>query len=231
MRIRLSRLTWPHFIAYDTHRISCKTHTQFYVPCFDVYILALQVDPSGWCILSFRVASFAPGQSHDCPGANEPTLEDIDINYQTTTKHKKARIMCKFLHAIYNISHLVLYYHYNDVIMTTIAPQITSLTVVYSTVYSHADQRKHQSSASLAFVWGIHLDRWIPRTKGQFRGKCFHLMTSSRIKYSLAYFVICSAMPHLRRRRSWEWLLQRTKRKQHKECVPRARVNIVMHGQ
>ena len=70
-------------------------------------------------------------------------------------------------------------YHYIDVIMTTMASQITSLTVVYSTVYSDADQRKHQSSASLVFVWGIHRDRWIPRTKGQLRGKCFHLMTSS----------------------------------------------------
>ena len=46
-------------------------------------------------------------------------------------------------------------------------------------LYSDADQRKHQSSASLAFVWGIHRDRWIPRTKGQLRGKFFHLMTSS----------------------------------------------------
>ena len=69
--------------------------------------------------------------------------------------------------------------HYNDFIMTTMASQITSRTVVYSTVYSDADQRKHQSSVSLAFVWGIHRDRWIPRTKGQLRGKCFHLMTSS----------------------------------------------------
>ena len=69
--------------------------------------------------------------------------------------------------------------HYDDVIMTTIASQITSLTVVYSIVYSDADERKHQSSASLAFMWGIHRDRWIPRTKGQLRGKCFHLMTSS----------------------------------------------------
>ena len=57
--------------------------------------------------------------------------------------------------------------HYTDVVMTTMAPQITSLAVVYSIVYSGADQRKHQSSASLAFVWGIHRDRWIPRTKGQ----------------------------------------------------------------
>ena len=63
--------------------------------------------------------------------------------------------------------------------MTTIASQITSFTIVYSTVYSDTDQRKHQSSASLAFVWGIHRDRWIPRTKSWLRGKCFHLMTSS----------------------------------------------------
>ena len=72
-------------------------------------------------------------------------------------------------------------FHYDDVRMGAIASQITSLTIVYSTVYSDADQRKHQSSASLAFVWGIHRDRWIPRTKGQLRGKCFHLMTSSCI--------------------------------------------------
>ena len=40
--------------------------------------------------------------------------------------------------------------------MDAIASQITSLTVVYSIVYSDADQRKHQSSASLAFVREIH---------------------------------------------------------------------------
>ena len=47
-------------------------------------------------------------------------------------------------------------YHYNDVIMDSMTSQITSLTIVYSAVYSDADQRKHQSSASLAFVRGIH---------------------------------------------------------------------------
>ena len=46
--------------------------------------------------------------------------------------------------------------HHSDVVMGTVASQITSLTIVYSTVYSGADQRKHQSSASLAFVRGIH---------------------------------------------------------------------------
>ena len=40
--------------------------------------------------------------------------------------------------------------------MTAMASQITSLTIFYWTVYSVAYQRKHQSSASLAFVQGIH---------------------------------------------------------------------------
>ena len=46
--------------------------------------------------------------------------------------------------------------HYNDDIRSAMASQITSLTIVYSIVYLGADQRKHQSSAPLAFVRGIH---------------------------------------------------------------------------
>ena len=46
--------------------------------------------------------------------------------------------------------------HYCDAMMGIVSSQITSLTIVYSTVYSDADQSKHQSCVSLAFVWGIH---------------------------------------------------------------------------
>ena len=48
--------------------------------------------------------------------------------------------------------------HYSDVISTAITSQNTSLTIIYATVDSGADQWKHQSSAPLAYVWGIH--RW-----------------------------------------------------------------------
>ena len=48
--------------------------------------------------------------------------------------------------------------HYSDVIMGAMASQITSLSIVCSPVGSGADKRKHQSSALLAFVRGIH--RW-----------------------------------------------------------------------
>ena len=48
--------------------------------------------------------------------------------------------------------------HYSDVIMIAMASQITGVSMVYSIVCSGADQRRHQSSASLVFVRGIH--RW-----------------------------------------------------------------------
>ena len=68
------------------------------------------------------------------------TLSDMWIKYNT-----------------YFSTKLLLNY-YSDLIMGAMASPITSLTIVYSIVYSCADQRKHQISASLAFVRGIH--RW-----------------------------------------------------------------------
>ena len=56
----------------------------------------------------------------------------------------------------YRISSVI--HHYCGVIKGAMASQITSLAIVYLSVHSGADQGKHRSSASLAFVWGIH--RW-----------------------------------------------------------------------
>ena len=49
-------------------------------------------------------------------------------------------------------------YHNSDVIMSAMASEITGVSIVCSTVCSDGDQRKHQSSASLAFVSGTHRD-------------------------------------------------------------------------
>ena len=56
--------------------------------------------------------------------------------------------------------------HYNDAIMDAIASQITSLTIVYSTVYSGADQRKNGSSAENVSIWWRHHDM-IPEQNGR----------------------------------------------------------------
>ena len=57
------------------------------------------------------------------------------------------------------LNHCMLTIHYSDAIMSTMASQITGVYIVYWTVCSSPDQRKHQRSASLAFVRGIH---WWP---------------------------------------------------------------------
>ena len=65
------------------------------------------------------------------------------------------------------------YEHYSDVIMSAMTSQITSVSIVCSSVCSGTDQRKHQSSASLAFVRGIR--RWLVNSphKGPVTRKMF----------------------------------------------------------
>ena len=63
--------------------------------------------------------------------------------------------------------------HYSDVIMRAMASQITGILMVYLTICSGADKRKHQSSASLAFVRISFGDRWIYPHKGPVTRKTF----------------------------------------------------------
>ena len=100
-------------------------------------------------------------------GVNLHIMSVWDTNFSSLMSAILSEFTEKFEVHSYLRSVTVATCHYIDVIMTTMASQITSLTIVYSTVYSDADQRKHQSSASLAFVWGIHRGRWISRTNDQ----------------------------------------------------------------
>ena len=59
------------------------------------------------------------------------------------------------------------------------ASQITDLTIIYLTVYSGADPRNIKAPRHWPLCGEFTGDRWIPRTNGQLRGKCFHFMTSS----------------------------------------------------
>ena len=61
--------------------------------------------------------------------------------------------------------------------MSTLASQITSLTIIYSIVIQ-AQIKETSKLRATGLFGGIH--RWPTTHKGQWRGKCFHLMTSSR---------------------------------------------------
>ena len=83
--------------------------------------------------------------------------------------------------------------HYSDVIMGAIGSQITSHTTVYSTVYSGADHRKHQSSASLAFVRGIY--RWSVNSP--------HKGPVTRKMFPFGDVIMATSKSELQR--SWHW--------------------------
>ena len=70
-------------------------------------------------------------------------------NTQTNSPYLASRVSYGLYIVSSNIHLLSTLTHYDDVIMTAMASQITSLTIVYSIVYSAADKRKHQSSVSL----------------------------------------------------------------------------------
>ena len=69
------------------------------------------------------------------------------------------RLICNDNKTKHIVTFTYLMYHYSDVMMSEMAPQITAIWIVCLTVCSGADHRKCQSTASLAFVGGIH---WWP---------------------------------------------------------------------
>ena len=80
--------------------------------------------------------------------------------------------------------------------MGAIAPQITSLTIVYSIVYSDADQRKRQTSASLAFVRGIHREPVNSPHKWPVTRKMFPFDDVIMISYDTAYSIELNKVEH-----------------------------------
>ena len=80
--------------------------------------------------------------------------------------------------------------------MSTIASQITSLTIVYSIVYSDADQRKHQSSASLAFVSLVNSPHKWPVTRKIFRFDDVIMLWNTWINFG-AIIMGCNCLSHI----------------------------------
>ena len=98
--------------------------------------------------------------------------------------------------------------HYSEVILGAMASQITSIAKVYSTIYSGADQRKLQSSASLAFIGAVNSPhKWpVTRKKKNFydvitMNASINILTSERYfkntKRPFAHVVYIKGVRHL----------------------------------
>ena len=88
--------------------------------------------------------------------AQRPVTRSFDVFFDLCPNKQLSKQMVRLViwDAIVCLSFFV--YHYSDVIMSTMASRITGVSIVCSAVCSGADQRKPQSSASLAFVKEIH---------------------------------------------------------------------------
>ena len=92
-----------------------------------------------------------------CPG--EMGVTTTAFRLRVTCPYETISTLPRTLAVISWTNHLMNQHHYSDVIMIAMVSQITGVVMVFSTVCWGADQRKHQSSASLAFVRGMH---WWP---------------------------------------------------------------------
>ena len=93
--------------------------------------------------------------THNFTHNNGGNLETLPGWPKKLQHNRPARSAGQKRQHVYNRDQSTLYnVHYSDVIMSTMASQITSVSIVHSTVCSGADQRKYQGSTSLALCEG-----------------------------------------------------------------------------
>ena len=117
------------------NKVSCNTASE--IPLIIYYIIKWLQWFFMWNSLPLKVG--CKDTTPDRPSTSEGIVEDVDKFNHLNAKHQNPVHISWYL--LYKQ-----YCHYNDVIMAAIASQITSLTIVFSTVYLDTDQRKHQSS-------------------------------------------------------------------------------------
>ena len=120
-----------------------------YITCYVVYYIMRKLHEIYDCYTPFIPDTYQTGNAED------DRLHSKWYNCHVNNSLLLS-IICTWIPAKWAFLFTTSPIHYDDVIMGAMASQITSLPIVYSTVYSDADQRKHQSPASLAFVWGLH---------------------------------------------------------------------------
>ena len=118
-------------IAYGAHQLQQSWHYDGFLYKWDILRQIPFVEQQSllqWLMYKFKyIPKDHWGRTRGYDAENDPLA--FDHNQQAADTHM----------------------YFSGVIMSAMACQITNLTIVYSTVYSEADQRKHQSSASLAF--------------------------------------------------------------------------------
>ena len=144
-------------MRFGRHPISQQSPPEFYIRVLTTAAVPHEhfYVPSPFSLCYTRLAIHGGGSNLGtygplCYGPHENIVFRLNLWNTGILQMRDSNLVIVFFNSSYSVP-----LHCNDVIMGAIASQITSLTIVYSTDYSDADQRKHQSFASLAFVRGI----------------------------------------------------------------------------
>ena len=149
----------------DLNRTNCQWDMGHGLQLAGITLFWLAGLNTGWDCLSSNGMWFhlTGGNFHRFRGALTVSLHSPN-DRQLASHWGCARRLWKVVNALF---------HNIDVIMGAMTSQFTGVSIVFPVVCSGADQRKHQRSASLAFVWGIQRWRLVSRHKGPVMRKMF----------------------------------------------------------
>ena len=167
----------------DKPDYTAKLYRKLFITVSSIYICGAYINSNNIGVRKFTLSAMMPIYS---PSICYFTNGSIQINIII----KGAKTISPAVTILVNLKNM----HYTDVIMGAMASQITSLTIIYSIRYSGADQRKHQSSASLAFVWGIHRGPVNSPHKGPVTRKMFPFDDVIMESHSKRHFHICTSL-------------------------------------
>ena len=148
----------------------CLYHNFHYVYIY--YVISYQIGECKVSWIKMSTPSFDPNASY--------------FEYQRSVHVHSKKCAHKSRFVVFCCSMVQYIHHYSTVIMGAMASQITGVPIVYSTVCSGADHRKHLNSASLAFVRGIH--RWLVNSP--------HKWPVTRKMFPSDDVIILSPFPH-----------------------------------
>ena len=168
--------------AQNTVTLPCSIHNFRMIHVLDILT-------SKWYFLQFdsdRSHSLWWSKSLPCISGFQIGVAQIIVGPLVTDSHQSKQFS---KHAIYEALHSN--WHYSDIIINVMASQITGVSIVYSTVWSGAYQRKHLSSVSLAFVRRIH--QW-PVKKGPVTREMFSFDDAILICLTHHQLLICEIL-------------------------------------
>ena len=160
--------------------------------CWNQYFAPKNTTGAQGALLPRRLSNFRATTRHKSRGLETPwghkTRRPSGTKIGPSLKYESQP--CQGMDMMQLIGYWCRGWHYNDVIVGAMVSQITNLTIVHSTTYSGANQRKPQKLRLTGPCKGSSpVTGESPAQRASKHGKCFHLLTSSCGRHGICIIV------------------------------------------